>query len=231
MITIIDNKNRNILNEGRSNQMGFAFLKKLDETKFETVQPISPCKDYLNVVVWAEHVDKQILAYGLNYIKQNIFNGDYAYICFKMCPYKYDNIYNKKQLLKDIEAIDNNYQNLNLYINEIEKLLDLKNFTIIKKLKSNLFLVYVPIYWTTYTYTISLYSLLLRACQLYNSDDGDVIEYLSTNKIFRPDIGLIKTALPKLQKLIKTGLITQDLQKLPGTTTTHNMGICGFKFE
>ena len=52
MIQIINKQCRSKLCEGRSYQMGFAFLKKLDNNTFETVQPISPCKDYLNDVIF-----------------------------------------------------------------------------------------------------------------------------------------------------------------------------------
>lgn len=227
---LIDNLNRHVLSEGRSYQMGFAFLKKTDENTYTTVQPISPCKDYLNDVVWAEFTNRPISAYGLIYNKLNIYDNDFAYIVISMCQYKYANSYNSNQWIIDVQNLKSNYKNINLYINEIEKLFKLDNFTTIKEIEDNKYFICVPIFWVQYTYLISLYSLLIRACQNYTPDDGDVLSFLSSSKILPIDIGLIKTMLPKLHKLLENGIPVQDLNALPGTTQTHNMGICGFKF-
>jgi len=43
---------RNNLAEGRNFGMGFGFLKKLSNTKYKTIMPISPCKDYINDVLY-----------------------------------------------------------------------------------------------------------------------------------------------------------------------------------
>ena len=74
MLKIIDKQNRGKLNEGRNYQMGFAFCKKVSNKVLETIQPISPCKDYLNDVVYSERTGKNVSAYGLNTSKLGLFD-------------------------------------------------------------------------------------------------------------------------------------------------------------
>ena len=65
-MTITEKHDRNVLIEGRSSGMGFAMLKK-DKTNYETVNPLSPCKDYLNEVVFTENTGYPTKAHGLDY--------------------------------------------------------------------------------------------------------------------------------------------------------------------
>lgn len=233
MIKIINNQKRSILCEGRSNQMGFAFCKHINGDDYETVQPISPCKDYLNDVVYAEHTDKPISAYGLHCKgKQGLFNKQ-AYLVISICPFKYDHSYNTTTMLDDIARLDKYHKYLEEFINYFEEALgvDMESNTMITKVEDNLFLVELPTIWTESTYMISLYSLLLRVGQFYNNRDINPMEYLETFKDFQPDISLIKSALPKLKLILANGPLPQDFSELQGDSSTHNLGIVGIQLN
>lgn len=225
---LIDKQYRSLLVEGRNYQMGFAFCKKVNTTVYETIQPISPCKDYLNDVVFSEITGKPVQAYGLKTKKLNIF-GRRAYIAIKICP-----SYSKEK--EDKQNLNNNILNIEKFMNNFEVLLGLRK-TKIKKItetegnkdNDNSFIVSLPSDFLIGTYSISLYTLLLRVSQWYDGKQ-DVIEYLKTFKAFGPDIYIINSALPKLERIIKEGFPEQDLSCLKGNTDVHNLGIVAFKW-
>lgn len=224
-VTIVDKMNRSVLGEGRNYQMGFAFLKKTGTGTYETVQPISPCKDYLNDVVWSEAVDKPIYAYGLNYKKVGIFEGaTKAYLVMKIMPSFGGTSYIGMD--KDVKNLKENYQNLQKYINFFEEKLKLKVKTKIYPTDNDMFLVTFDKYWTTGTYLISLYTLILRSGQYYKT--GDKLDYFKTGKGLQIDAYLCTGAAPKLEKLLNGAKVTQNLENLSGGTTVHNLGIIGF---
>lgn len=234
MIQIVNKQCRSKLSEGRSNQMGFAFLKKVKNDVFETIQPISPCKDYLNDVIFAEHTNKPISAYGCRLEgKQDIFDKKFGYIAISICPYKYSHPYNTTTYLKDVERLKKNYKNLEFFMNQIEEHLDLDAFnnTTIVEVSDNLYFIEVPIIWTMSTYMISLYSLLLRVGQFYDNTMKDPIEWLEKFNAFMDDISLVKQALPKLKNILKYGPLPQDFSNLRGDTSTHNLGIIGYELD
>jgi hypothetical protein len=234
-IEIIDKQDRNILFEGRSNHMGFAFAKKKSESEYELVQPISPCKDYLSDVVYSEHTGKECKACGLVANKKDIFDEiSYAYMVISIVGYKGKNKWNDEFLPKEIEKLKNNYKNLEAYINLIEEKLKIKYKTEITEVKDNLYLIKVPKFWVKYTYLISLYSLLLRSCQFHKGKDEkyqDPIEYLEHFDAFMPDVNLVKGALPKLKRILEGELPEQDLNdKMYNNGAIHSYGIVAFKF-
>jgi len=234
MIQIINKQCRSKLCEGRSYQMGFAFLKKLDDNTFETVQPISPCKDYLNDVIFAEHTNKSISAYGCSLSgKQDLFDKSFGYMAISICDYKYKSNYTTKKYPKDIKRLKENYKNLEFFINQIEEHLNLDSFdnTTIIEVSDNLYFIEVPVIWTKSTYMISLYSLLLRVGQFYNDTTKDPIKWLETFNSFMEDITLVKQALPKLKDILKYGPLDQDFSTLRGDTSTHNLGIVSYELD
>lgn len=218
---LIDKQNRYVLGEGRNYQMGFAFLKKVKQD-FHTVQPISPCKDYLNDVVWAERTGNNISAYGLSYKKQDIFDGKIAYMVISIMPNFSGSRYSTQD--KDEQRLDENYKLLEEFINYFEDKLKLKDKSTIEKVEFNKYLITFPDFWCRYTYLISLYSLLLRVGQFWKGK-GNPLKYLETFADFQPDVYLIKDSLPKLKKLIKSGEQKHDMESLGGGVTVHNHGI------
>ena len=220
---LIDKKNRSILGEGRSHQMGFAFLKKhKTQDTYTTVQPISTCKDYLNDVVWSEHTGKEITAYGLKYKKKNIFDKTNAYIVLSILPYKGGNEYPNYH--QDIKNLAKNYKLLNKFINYFDEKLGMFPSEI-TEVEPNKYIVKFDYKWCKSTYGISLFSLLLRAGQFYKK--GDCMKYLKEFQTeFPPDNYLVLNTVPKLAKFIADKSIPdQELDKLEGGTTAHNYGI------
>lgn len=222
---LIDKKKRSVLGEGRNFGMGFAFCKKDSDDTFSTVQPISPCKDYLNDVVWSEAVDKSISAYGLSYKKQGIFDGERAYMVISIMEYFGGGKYNEYDA--DYARLKKGVANLVKFMNWFEKKLKLEVLTEIEEVEENKYFITFSHYWCKGTYLISLYSLLLRVGQFY-SGKGLPSTYLKNFKDFPADTYILNGALPKLNKLLEGGYVEQDMTKLSGGTSVHNLGIIGF---
>lgn len=222
MVKIIDKQNRSILGEGRSYQMGFAFLKKEKDGVFKTVQPISPCKDYLNDVVYSEKTGKPVSAYGLHYEKQDIYDADRAYMVIRIMENfsgsKYSNFDKDTQNLKD------NYKTLQNFINHFEAQLGAEPSEIIDTEENGRFFISLPLLWCETTYLISLYSLLLRVGQFFKGDKSPE-EYIAKFTEFQPDTYLLSSAKPKLEKILKSTTFEQNMDKFYGGTDVHNHGI------
>ncbi len=237
---IIDNEDRDKLNEGRSNGMGFAFLKKINKDHYVTVQPVSPCKDFLNEVLYVEKTGiKTPKIYGLEYgEKQNIFPYRYGFIGIRICKYKYDNDYNEQPFEEARDAFNANYKNVQSFMNQLEELLELKTKTKIEPSEDDHFLVKVPKFWLSKVYLLSLYTLLLRAYQKYD-DSLPALEYYEQESPHYSDNGLIMGMNGKLQKIIAGDMPSQEFKKAfdvssvgQTITTLHNGGgIISVKFN
>ena len=200
MIKVIDKQKRGKLAEGRNYQLGFAFLKKVSPTTFETVQPISPCKDFLNDVVLSEKTGYNVKVFGLNYSKQGIFNQS-AFIVFKICdqggsPYP--------DMADDIERLTKNYKNIQIILNYIENELGIKNKSVIYSLdKDNMYVVKLSLEWVETTFLISLYSLLIRMGQYY--DGTTTVEEFLDKGDTKIEASLWASAKPKYQAILAEG--------------------------
>lgn len=229
MITIIDKTDRRKLGEGRNYQMGFAFAKNTGEDEYELVQPISPCKDYLNDVVLAQILNRKIEAYGLVAIPQDLFK-DKVYIVFAICDYPSGGYSN---LNEDIEVLSNIYSDIETMLIEVEKNLGFEEFTQIKQINKNLYLTFVPKRWIESSYLISLYSLLIRAFQ-YNVGKVPAMDFL---RKFPANIEtmLVINAIKALDDMIINGIKKPDFNNVlyQGDGLCHNQGILkyinGFK--
>lgn len=224
-IKLIDKTNRGVLSEGRNYQMGFGFAKKINDDTYEMVTPISPCKDYLNDVVWSEAIDKPISAHGLSYKKQDIYDKEYAYFVISILTNKQEKEYPTYKA--DIQRLDENYNRLQAFMNFFEETLTEGIFTEIERIDTNKYLVKIPLFFIRGTYLISLYSLLLRAGQFWDGvqDPNDFINNFNANLI---DVSLVKSAAPKLKKLIENGYVKQNLEELTQPYSVHNCGILSF---
>lgn len=227
MAKIIDNKPREVLMEGRNYQLGFGFLKKLKVKQFETVQPISPCKDYLNDVVFSEQTGKNCNAHGLHYSKQDAFKTRQAYMAISIMPYSSGDNYPNFE--KDALNLQNNIHNVQLFMNNIEKKMGIKYLTkITPSSKAGIYICQFDKYWTKTTYAVSAYSFLLRLSQWYNGVD-DVMHYLETFSYFPDDLYLLNGCLENLKWMIENPLkLTQEWANFTGNTVVHNAGIKSF---
>lgn len=246
MIKIIDNKDRNVLKEGRNLGIGFAMLKKIDKDTYETVNPISPCKDYLNEVIFTENTSFPSMGYGLKYPeKNNIYGKYYAYMVVKVLPKFGKETYDDKidgipvSKLRDI--FKKKYKTVMKFLNEFEEELGLRKTKIIKA-ENDYFLVIFDKKWCVSTYSISLYTLLFRIGRLYQNEGvRDFIKifdnnqnphqdsyYLRTLKNLIHDILKFKT-LPKnnYERICET--IKKSLKYTPDYYySPHHLGIIGY---
>lgn len=228
---ITDNQNRRVLSEGRNNGMGFALLEKKGPN-YETVQPISPCKDYLNEVVFTENTGIPSKGCGLEYLKRLKIFKSRLYMAIKIVPTKDGSYYYSRSLEQDQEMLANNYKNLEIFIRKFEDLLGSRIKTHIKAANDGFFLVRGPMIWRRSTIAISLYTLLIRAGMTYNGKD-DPIKFLETFSYNSGDASLIKGALPKIKYILEKREIPGQ-PKFPRDAAAkfhwspHNLGIMSF---
>lgn len=183
---------RNKLSEGRNFNMGFAFCKQLQDGSFETIQPLSPCKDYLNDVVYTEHTGNDFNACGLTTKKTGIFEEQpHAFIAIKMLSPKggvYQQLEESKALLKA------NSKNIETLLNFVEEQFEPQGCTdrtaITETSDPDLFLLAVPLWWCRSTHLISLYALIVRMGQFWGGK-GNPSTFLETYRNSL-DVGLWK---------------------------------------
>jgi hypothetical protein len=88
-------------------------------------------------------------------------------------------------------------------------------------------IVKIPLFWTEWTYRISLYSMLLRSLLFYK--EGDVMTFLKT-KTEASDQMMWRTVVAKLQKILEGNRFEDNWNPDPGSMSYyhwHNRGICG----
>jgi hypothetical protein len=223
-MTIIDNQKRSILSEGRNYGLGFAFLNRLDENTFETVQPISPCKDYLNDVVYSEATGKPFAAWGLKTKKQGIFDGEHAYMVISICKLG-RSLSSYLGYDEEMELMANNGENMAEFMHKIEAKLGIGK-TKFHQLADNLKLLEMDKQWVAGTYLISLYSLMLRVALSYKG--GGVMTHIK--EIDSPDRMMLNGIKEKLLILFerKGNLPKQNMTNLEDV---HNHGIVGANFN
>lgn len=212
--------------EGRTYQMGFAFCSPPKKTVAYTVQALTACKDYLNDIVFTESTKQKMSAYGLSTTFKGIFEGtNKAYLAISILPYRNGADYGS--LNKDRQRLKDNYKTLEGFMNYFCNALNTDPCTIEASKTEDVFLVTFDQNWAKYTYSISLFTLLLRIGQFYT--EGDPMEFIKKFSAFPPDVYLIKGVIPKIEKLLfKGGLIKQNLSKLNPGHDVHNLGILGF---
>jgi len=221
---IINNQNRSVLHEGRNYGLGFAFLRKIDDETFETIQPISPCKDYLNDVVYSEATGKPFSAWGLNTSKQDIFDDGRAYMAISVCKMGkslsaylgYDD---------ELELMAKNGDNMAEFIHKIESKLGISK-TKFTRVSDNLKLLDMDTQWVAATYLISLYALMLRVALHYNG--GGVMTHMK--EIESPDRMMLNGIKEKLLILFeRKGNLPK--QKMEHLSNVHDHGIVGANFK
>lgn len=225
---IKDIHDRKKLSEGRNYGLGFAFLKKL-KNNYECIMPITACKDYLNDVIFTEKTGISISAYGLTSEKNNIFEKDKGYLVLSTLHYKNGSKYSDFD--EEKELLNNNYKNLQVFLNKFEELLGWEK-SILSFVEDNMILVELSINWCKTTYGISLYTLLCRVGRWYDGEEN-VLSYLENFDKFSPDVYLCTSSLPKIKKFIENKPIEQDfdIKKILENPITfvHNKGILNYE--
>jgi len=230
-VTILDEENRRKLAEGRSTGMGFAFLKRKNQSTYKTVMPITCCKDFLNEVIYAEVTKKfQPRIFGMLYDKRhNILTKDYAYLAIKILPQNSNTAEYSVALKADKDSLEKNHSNIMSFMREIETKLGIKKSkqTKIVPADNDTYLVAMPIYWTTQPYLVSMYTLLMRAFQYY---DGSMpaLEYLEKGKVYSADSALIMSSRKKMLEVINGAKVKQTYEQYATNVSSlhSSSGIC-----
>lgn len=224
----VNNHPRRVLGEGRNKGLGFAFCKLItngEKNTLEAVQPISPCKDYLNDVVYSERTGKPFSAYGLNTSKNDIFNDKIGYLVMSVCKRGATIESDYDGYKSECELLNNNIPNLQLFINFFEEKFKVSGRTNLVKLADNLVLAELPLFWTEATYLISLFTLIARIGMFYKN--GDVLDYFYTSKENSADSNTANIVKNKINLMMAGNIPKQDIMNLTGV---HNCGIMSFKF-
>lgn len=238
-ITIKEVKKRSVLNEGRSTGIGYAFLKKIDDSTFETVNPISPCKDYLCEVVLTENTGIGTHGCGLSYPKKNdIFSGKKAYLAALVQKSKGGSENHYMNFIEETKLLKANAANTAKLMNYFEEKLGFNERTEVKEANDDMFLVEMPIEWAQSLHATSLYTLLHRLAIHYDGTT-DVMDWLTKYSTeAKEDSYNMKCVLPKINQIIKNpellrepGYVLENakayMNKTTGVTSwsPHGMGI------
>lgn len=222
-ITITQDKTREKLGEGRRCGIGFAFLKRMEGNNFRAVQPISPCKDYLNDVVYSEMTGKPFAAYGLKTKKEDIFEVDTAYLAFASRDSdKTDDSFIKSE----VKLLRENLANLAKLVNGVEKLLSIPKPSKFVLVEDNLVFAEISKEWATRTWAISLWSFIVRnAIHAKGLDDAmaDLDECVSSSG----DSWYWSTIKSNIAELVKSGFPEPDMDKAYNNGV-HSYGIYSF---
>ncbi len=226
---IIETKDRNILAEGRNTGMAFAFLQRKDN-EFHSVQPFSPCKDYLNEVVYTERTGKGSEACGLKYPKKLDIFSNVFYLGIKiMKTQNGQNYYYSKDINVDVAHLKANFKHIEKLLNYFEEIIGLEELTTIQELNDGYFLITGSVEWVKSTYAISLFTLLVRCALVYNGE-LEPLEFLTSYTYNSSDVNLIKPSIPKLKHILETKHIPEqgEIEKITNFCP-HHYGIMSYK--
>jgi hypothetical protein len=215
IVNNLQDERKNLM-EGKKSGLGFAFAKHNKENDtYETIMPISTCKDYLNDVVVSERLGEGIgQIYGFDYKPIKLFNDDHNFL-----------------VCKDIGVKDNSslkVDNINSLINKIEDMLGIENKSKAFASNDDQILIYVSNQWCKEGYLISMFSLLARIGVRYNPDK-DPIEFLQTKNVYDNESWMTGKNIPMLiDKIKEHGFFKQHhpnlgLPKIP-SRSYHNHG-------
>lgn len=238
-IEIKEKCDRGKLSEGRNQGIGFALLEKVGTKEYHTVNPISPCKDYLAEVVFTENTGHPTSGCGLVYPKKrDILAKKTSYLVFKNQKTKQGGFTVEKMSFEDFtEDLRGKIKNIENFLNKYQENLEGFKPLKIEPANDDQYLVKFDSRWANSTYSISLLTLLLRIGKHYNGED--VEEFLNKLPNTSIDYSLVKTAFKKVMTI-------QKEKKLPGIPQSqitsieknknwspHHLGICSWneKYE
>ncbi len=197
-IQIVDKHDRKKLGEGRNYGMGFAFCIKKGDV-YTTTSPISPCKDYLNDVVFVENTKRPIGSiHGLDYKPKGCLEGKVAYLACSILHYN-NSSKEYKHYNEERKALTKNYKFIQQGLNFYEEALDIPKSVV--HLVGEDLLIEVPKWWYELGWRISFYTLIVRSLIHYDGEI-DVNDFLKT-KVSGDDRYLLEGALPKFENIIK----------------------------
>lgn len=235
--TLVDNQKRSVLFEGRSSGFGFSFCSLDPDTDtLTTRQPFSPCKDYLSDFCYSEATKKPYQACGLSTTYTGAFEAGRAWLAFRICGSGCRSTFANPQpytgMDKDLVAIEEGRDRAQELINEIERLLgtgQVKRPTKLYRVMENCVVARLDPWWYTWTYRISLLSLIIRNAFTYPGlAKQGAIEYLTECSKSGQDAYMLKAAVTHLTRMIAEGRSPKD--DWSRKTGWHGAGICALQW-
>lgn len=232
---VINKFDRRSLYEGRTYGLGFAFVKQLDDTTFETVHSPSTCKDYLNDVVCAERFGVDIDVFGAKVKPIGLFKDNNPLLLVKALSDS--DGYNDNDRLLLIEETKKTLEAKIDYIVSIMQFVDslfkLEQKTSCIRIRKGTYILILPKFYVKYSYLISLYSLIFRALVYTINSKKDYEPVDSLPKFLQIldshiglDVSLWRQAKPAFLALIeKKNLPKDSLNKNSFGYDFHNNGI------
>jgi len=225
---------RSKLNEGRNFGVGFSILNKKG-SKFETYLPFTACRDYLNDFAYVESTKKEIGSiHGYNHKLLNCFdNKNIVYFGVNTLHFNNNGNYNDFDKLQNI--LINNYKNLELFLNTIEAILNIKIKSSIE-LDEETLIIRCSKFWVKSTPLISVYTLLIRCYFNIETNDKPIVDILKNNVPFinadsmmkKPCIDFYELYLNNKDKFINPNYKKYGLVIEGEPHYIHNFGIDGF---
>ena len=239
-MSLIINKERYILEEGRTDGLGFAFCEKEGDT-YTTIQPISPCKEYLNDIFACENELKQYTSgeydevYGLEIYqpKKGIFDNEYTYLALKVLsnsPRDYSNNRDRPSFIKFTDLLINNTENWLHVVNHFDSIMGVKSTEIVEINTdgdddiTNTVVLKVDSKWFSKIYTTSAFSAILRISLGYNGEMR-LKDYLTEKNIIGYDIYEARETVEFLKKLEKVKFSQKETYVTRYATDIHGMGL------
>ena len=227
MVKLINKLKRSALAEGRNYRLGFAFATKKDNIVEVVGHGITACKDFLNDICYSQHTGKPYSIYGCHATDIGLFkNVPAAYIVISVLKKgaKSPKVY--EDYLSDIKNLEAKHPNIEKLLHYFEEKFKVDGRTKVEKIRKNHYLVTAPLFWTQYTYLISLYTLLIRMAMFWDGK-GEVMSYLEKFKEDSEDMMYLKSIKGKLSIMLSGNIPVQDLAKCKNP---HNQGIVSFQF-
>ena len=228
-LTLLDKQDRSVLAEGRNYGVGFAFANRKG-LEIELIMPISPCKDYLNDVVYSESTGKDYQAWGLKTSKKGIFGDGSGKLVVGECHYKGGKVYPKYD--KEVEYLDKNSRLVQDFLQAFESKMVAAGHppidpSVVHKLEPNRHLFIMDLIWCRSTFMISLYSMMIRVCiegSYGVKGPSEPLEFLK--KAETTDQAYLKQAMPKIERIMGGEVPVQNMTDL----SPHNIGIVSYQF-
>lgn len=230
MIKIKEKGSRKKLNEGRDHGIGFTFLKKINNTEFESYFPFTACRDFLNDFTYIEAFKDLEFpeVYGFKHNYTGDFNRKHYFYLGVNCLH-----YNGSRTFDNFDEclnlLINNHLNLLKVIHYFEEKFNLKNKT--KLIVTDDCLIFrAPKFWMKSTPLISLYSLIIRLYfNIGIKDNENILEILTNHKPFlQSDSYYTKYTLCALENLNLNYIKIEYPQR---GNAVHNFGIHGFLLQ
>lgn len=228
---IIDKQNRSKLAEGRNYGFGFSILKKVDDKTYEALMPFTACKDYLNDFIYVETTKKPLgIIYGFKHEYTGVFEDqEYFYLGYKSVDKNKSSGWDKLNETK--ELIVSNYTNVIKFFNKLEEFLDMSDRTEFESLEEDTVILKVPMYWTKYTFLISVYLLYIRCFSNVTEEELelDIIKLINADRkaYLNVDDMLYKASVKWVSKEYLDKIFDYSYPNNPSGSQIHNYGISG----